>query len=91
MSTITQKLQPAILSLLWLGSRALAQEGSETPTYSNVAVVSVDPARRVVVLRNPRGVNESFILDDLMAGTGDVKPGDRVIVTLRGGPGRVRR
>lgn len=62
----------------------------ETPTYSNVEVVSVDAARRIVVLRNSRGLNESFILDDLLAGPGNVRAGDRVIVTMRGGPGRKR-
>ena len=73
-----------------MGRFASAQGATETPTYANVQVVSVDPARRIVVLTTSKGVNESFVLDDLLAGTGGVKAGDRVIVTLRGGPGRKR-
>lgn len=85
----TARLAAALL-FTGLGLGARSQDGVETPTYANVRVVSVDPARRVVVLRTARGVNESFILDDLLAGTGDIKPGDQVIVTLRGGPGQQR-
>ena len=73
-----------------MGRIASAQGATETPTYANVQVVSVDAASRIVVLRSSKGVNESFVLDDLLAGTGGVKAGDRVMVTLRGGPGRKR-
>lgn len=62
---------------------------AETPTYSNAEVISVDMQRRIVVLRTPRGTRETLVLDDLLAST-SVKAGDRVIVTVRGGPGRRR-
>ena len=62
----------------------------ETPTYSNAQVVSIDPANRTMVIRTSTGKRESLVFDDLLAGTGGVKAGDRVIVTVRGGPGRKR-
>jgi hypothetical protein len=67
-----------------------AQTGEETPTYTNAQVVSIDPARRILVIRNSKGQTESLEFDDLLASTGGIKAGDRVIVTVRGGPGRKR-
>jgi hypothetical protein len=74
--------------LLTMGSAA----GQEVvaPTYSNVQVVSVDPVTRLVVIKNAKGVNETFELDDAVAGGAGVKAGDRVIVTVRSEPGRRR-
>ena len=62
----------------------------ETPTYINAQVVSIDPARRTLVIRNSKGQKTSMVFDDLLAGTGGIKAGDKVIVTVRGGPGRQR-
>jgi hypothetical protein len=76
--------------LLLTASGVSAQTGVETPTYTNVRVVSIDPARRVLVIRNSKGRNESLVFDDLLQSTGGVKAGDSVIVTVRGGPGRKR-
>ncbi len=67
-----------------------AQTGVETPTYLNAQVVSIDPARRILVVRNSKGRKTSMVFDDLLASTGGIKAGDRVIVTVRGGPGRQR-
>jgi hypothetical protein len=77
------------LALVALGGPALAvpQGSSDTPTYANVELVSIDAARRVVVVRSPRGATITYDMDDLYAGTTTVKPGDRVILTLRGGSG----
>lgn len=74
--------------LLLTVSSASAQV--ETPTYATAQVVSVDAARRILVIRNSKGQRESLVFDDLLAGTGGIKTGDRVIVTVRGGPGRKR-
>lgn len=75
-------------ALFALGSPGVFAQ-AETPTYANAEVISVDMQRRVVVLRTPRGTRETLVLDDLLAST-SVKAGDRVIVTVRGGPGRRR-
>jgi hypothetical protein len=71
-------------------SGASAQTGVETPTYVNAQVVSIDPARRTLVIVNSKGQKTSMVFDDLLAGTGAIKAGDKVIVTVRGGPGRQR-
>ena len=76
-------------AILAIGAVTVPAQG-ETPTYSNAQVISVDALRRVVVLRTTQGTRETLVLDDLLAGTGSVKAGDRVIVTVRGGPGRKR-
>ncbi len=75
-------------ALFALGSPGVFAQ-AETPTYANAEVISVDMQRRVVVLRTPQGRRETLVLDDLLAST-SVKAGDRVIVTVRGGPGRRR-
>ena len=76
--------------LLLTVSGVSAQTGVETPTYTNAQVVSIDPARRILVIRSSKGRTESLVFDDLLASTGGIKAGDRVIVTVLGGPGRKR-
>ena len=88
MKKLFQTLGVAVVVLALRLPDVLAQ--AETPTYSNAEVISVDMQRRVVVLRTPRGTRETLVLDDLLASTGGIRAGDRVIVTLRGGPGRRR-
>ena len=76
--------------LLMLGAFASGQEAADPATYSNVTLVSADPARRIVVISDSKGRRQTLQMDDLLAGTGSVKPGDHVIVTVRGGPGQRR-
>ena len=76
-------------SCLLIAAGAFAQT-TQTPTYTNAQVISVDSQRRVVVLRTSAGARETLTLDDILAGTGNIKAGDNVMVTLRGAPG-VRR
>jgi hypothetical protein len=76
-------------AVLALGAPGVLAQ-AETPTYSNAEVISVDMQRRIVVLRTPQGTRETLVLDDLLASTGGIRAGDRVIVTVRGGPGRRR-
>lgn len=71
-------------------SAVSAQTGVETPTYLNAQVVSIDSASRKLVIRDSKGQKTSLVFDDLLAGTGGIKAGDKVIVTVRGGPGRQR-
>jgi hypothetical protein len=49
--------------LLLTVSGVSAQTGVETPTYTNARVVSIDPARRVLVIRNSKGQRESLNLN----------------------------
>ena len=62
----------------------------DSPTYTNVRVVALDATGRTLVFKNARGVEETLQLDDNLAGFGDVKVGDRVMLTLRAGPGWTR-
>jgi hypothetical protein len=78
------------LMLLSPSAQAAHQDGSDPAIYSNVELVSVDPARRIIVVKSPRGVTETFDMDDLLRSTGSVRAGDRVIITIRGGLGRRR-
>jgi hypothetical protein len=61
------------------------------PTYSNAQVVAVDvTGRTLLIRRNAKGVEEKVQLDDNLAGIGDIRAGDRVILTVRTGPGWTR-
>jgi hypothetical protein len=95
----------SVRSLALVGAVALcaaalaAAEGVTSPkstsddgpsTYTNAQVVAVDVSGRTLVIRNTKGVEEKVELDDNLAGFGDIRAGDRVILTLRTGPGRAR-
>jgi hypothetical protein len=87
--------QPWLAMLIVLfGGTALghAAKGRDdgSPTYTNAQVVAVDVSGRTLVIRNARGVVEKMQLDDGLAGFGDVKAGDRVMLTVRTGPGWTR-
>jgi hypothetical protein len=69
---------------------ASGQERAVPPAYANVEVVSIDPSTRLVVIKNSKGAQETFELDDLLAGVPGVKSGDHVMMTVRGEPGRKR-
>ncbi len=69
---------------------AAAERDDGSPTYTNVQVVAVDAIGRTLVIRNTKGVEEKMQLDDNLAGFGDIKAGDRVILTLQTGPGWAR-
>jgi hypothetical protein len=71
-------------------SAAVAATATETPIFSNALLVSIDPQSRLVVIKNSLGVKETLELDDIVAGPFDVTAGDRVILTVRGEPGRRR-
>ena len=76
--------------LLARGASPASLESVLSPTYANVEVVSVDAATRLVVIKSANGAKETFDLDDALAGAAGVKAGDRVIMTVRGEPGRRR-
>jgi hypothetical protein len=69
-------------------SMALAQ--AATPKYTNAEVVTIKAQERLLVIRTNEGTEQTLELDDQLVGFGDLRPGDRVILTLRGEPGRAR-
>lgn len=91
---MARKYQWAVLLTMIAGGAALAHGAvsreDRPPTYTNATVVSVDVTGRTLVISNAKGVEERLQLDDTLAGFGDIKAGDRVILTLRTGPGWAR-
>jgi hypothetical protein len=78
-------------SLLFVrGALASGQDRAVTPVYTNVEIVSIDSVTRLVVVKNSKGAEETLEFDDGVAGTPGVKVGDRVMMTVRGEPGRRR-
>jgi hypothetical protein len=78
------------LTLVVGGAAAWGQEPTPAPTYANAEVVSIDPATRLVVIKGSTGAQETLEFDDGLVGPAGVKAGDRVIMTVRGEPGRRR-
>jgi hypothetical protein len=70
--------------------RTSPAQSSDTPTYTNVQVVSVDAAARTLVVRNASGAQETVSLDDVGNGVGNLKKGDEVFLAVHYGPGRTR-
>jgi hypothetical protein len=72
---------------------AAANQGASnqgTPTYVTAQVVSLDVQNRMLVIRTGEGRQQRVELDDHVAGLQGIKPGDRVIVTMRGEPAMAR-
>jgi len=53
-------------------------------------VLSLNVQQRLLVVRTNDGAEQTLELDAKVAGFADLRPGDRVILTLRGEPGRAR-
>ena len=77
------------VALVLAGSSAFAEQAG-APRYTNAEVVKVRTQERLLVIRNNEGVEQTLELDDQVVGIGELRPGDRVILTLRGEPGRAR-
>ena len=71
------------------GASTLMAQAS-TPKYTNAEVVTIKAQERLLVVRTNEGAEQTLELDDQVVGFGDLRPGDRVILTLRGEPGRAR-
>ena len=69
---------------------AAAAQSRGVPTYTNARVVSINALDRTFVIRQADGTQQRVELDDNVAGFGDVRVGDEVILALRGEPGRPR-
>jgi hypothetical protein len=79
----------AIVALL-AGAAGLHAQGPQALTMTNAFVVSVDPAQRIMVIKNTDGRQQTVELDDQIAGFGGIRAGDEVVLSLRKGPGRDR-
>jgi hypothetical protein len=69
---------------------AAAQPAGGTPTYTNARVVTINALDRTFVIRQADGTQQTVELDDNVAGFGEVRVGDEVILALRAEPGRPR-
>jgi hypothetical protein len=79
----------AALAML-AGASVLSAQNPQSLTMTNAEVVSVDPSQRTMVIRNTAGKDQTVELDDQLAGMGGIRPGDKVVLSLRKGPGRDR-
>jgi hypothetical protein len=80
----------ALVTLIFGGAvvvRAAGAADDGQTTHTTAQVMAIDTIGRTLVIRNARGVEETVQLDDGLAGFGDISVGDRVILTLRKGPG----
>jgi hypothetical protein len=78
------------VSALFGGGPVLAAQSPQSLTMTNAEVVSVDPSQRLMVIRNTAGKDQTVELDDQLAGFGGISAGDKVVLSLRKGPGRDR-
>lgn len=81
--------QAHLVSLL-VGSLAVSAAAQPAPRYTNAQLVSVNAQSRQVVIKNTDGKEETLQLDDTVADLGELRAGDRVILTLREEPGVTR-
>jgi hypothetical protein len=85
LTPIRAALAAAVLVSMSVGAFA---EG--TPTYTNVEVLSVDAQKRVIVVRNTDGRQQSFEWSPSVTGIADLRRGDHVILMLKGENDRQR-
>jgi hypothetical protein len=81
------------LMILSLGvASAWSAQAADPPAADHVTaeVVSVNIANRTLVVRISGAAAQTVELDDTVAGLGDVKAGDRVILSLRKEPGHAK-
>ena len=79
----------AVFAIL-AGAAVLSAQTPQTLTMTNAEVVSVDPSQRLMVIRNTLGKDQTVELDDQLAGFSGIRAGDKVVLSLRKGPGRDR-
>jgi hypothetical protein len=76
--------------LVVLAAASPAPAGPLPVEHVTAEVVSVDAVNRTLVVSIAGGPPQTVELDDAVAGLGDLKAGDRAILTLRKEPGRPR-
>jgi hypothetical protein len=89
---LTKVCVPAAWAIgcLVLGGSGVRAAQEPTPKFTNVEVLSVNVQQRLLVVRTNDGAEQTLELDAKVAGFADLRTGDRVILTLRGEPGRAR-
>lgn len=78
------------LGCVVVGVSGLRAAPRATLKYTNAEFVSLDLPRHALVVRNNEGKEQTLELEDNLAGLAELRPGDRVILTLRGDPDRPR-
>jgi hypothetical protein len=89
MKSLLKRTLTVLLLVVAAASSARAA-GQRPADHVTADVVSVDAVNRTLVIRISGGPPQRVGLDDSVAGLGDLKAGDRVILTLRKEPGRAR-
>jgi hypothetical protein len=69
---------------------AVPAGAADTPTYTNARIVRLEANTRLAVVRFTDGSVQTLELDDNVAGFGDVRAGDSVILSVRREPGHDR-
>ena len=84
------------LGALAVAGAALALAGASgyaqtpVPKYTTAEVVKVRTQERLLVIRDNEGAERTLELDEHVTGLAELRPGDQVILTLRGEPARPR-
>jgi hypothetical protein len=63
---------------------------ANSPSHITASVVSMDAARRTMVIVDSQGARRTVELDDQVGGFGNLKRGDRVLLTMQYDPGHAR-
>jgi hypothetical protein len=76
--------------IAWAGIGVSGVLAQSTPKYTNAEVLSINAQQRLLVVRTNDGAEQTLELDDQVSGLAELRAGDRVILTMRGEPGRAR-
>ena len=77
-------------AIAWAGIGVSGVLAQGTPKYTNAEVLSINAQQRLLVVRTNDGAEQTLELDDQVSGLAELRAGDRVILTMRGEPGRPR-
>jgi len=73
-----------------IGVNTASAQAPVGSTSMTAEVLSLETQSRIMVIRRPDGTNQRVLLDDVVGGFGNIRSGDRVLVTVRDEPGMAR-
>src|SRR5262245_19089608 len=73
-----------------IGVNTASAQAPVGSTSMTAEVLSRETQSRIMVIRRPDGTNQRVLLDDMVGGFGNIRSGDRVLVTVRDEPGMAR-